>query len=132
MMKKQQLKVSDSVKTLAKSLQMLWRTSKGSFAFIMIISTATGTIVPLELILSQAFLDSLVKTFSLGKILPETFLWLIGMLLIGLVYLILQEITSYSKSNFADKLSLEITNTILSKCVRLPMSKYDEDRKSVV
>lgn len=128
MMKKEQLKANDSVKTLAKSVQMLWKTSKESFVFIMVVSTATGAIVPVELILSQAFLDSLVETFRLGKLLPETIFWLIAILLIGLVYIILQEITAYLKSNFADKLSLEITNTILSKCVRLPMSKYDDEK----
>lgn len=110
-----------------KVIGLMWKTSKGSLIVMFVLSILSGCINTGTLIISKYFVDSLTNTLILQEWNWEPIFWLFIVLLVAIVSSVVSSFGQYIRDNFTDKLSLHISDMIISKTVKLEMKNFDNE-----
>lgn len=110
---------------LGKGLAILFRTSVLYALLIFSLSIVSGLLAPVNSIVFQKFLDSVVEMVNIGAYSKYGISLLLMMAMVSVASFALNGFLEYIKQVYSDKLDLFITNKVLYKSIRLPMKTFD-------
>lgn len=108
-----------------KSIQIMISTSKICAASVLILSIVGALFAPINAIIYQNFLDSMVKMIGQGEWSNSGVLWLAMLTLLSVFSYSSNQLLNFIKQIFADKIDISVTEKILDKATSLPMETFD-------
>lgn len=123
MKKKQNLTYKTHLLGIA--IKMLLKTSSFCTAAILILNVICALVTPINAILYQLFLDSVVKMVEVRLILKSGLTLLLEMALLNLMAFSLNALLNFIKQVFGNNLDIAISDRVLNKACVLPMETFD-------
>lgn len=114
-----------NVQLFFNAIGILLKTSSLYTVIILTLSIASGLIAPLNTIVYQKFLDSLVYINGVESLSEPMFRLLLCLAAIQIMAYALNGILEFTKQVFSDKLDLYVTDHVLHKAIQLPMETFD-------
>lgn len=115
-----------SLSIIARTIKLLWGFAPGIIIGYILISVISGALVPIRLMLTKLLLDALTTSLSVGKLSSGVFLWVVLSVCMGVIANLVSSMTTYLNDMLTDRISINLTNEILSRCSELPLSVYDD------
>lgn len=126
-MKKIYNQLRSFIPIFGKVIGLMWKTSKGSLILMFFLSVLSGCINTGTLVISKYFVDNLTNTLILQKWNWQPIYWLFIILLVAVFNSVVSSFRQYVSDNFTEKLSLHISDMIISKTVKLEMKNFDNE-----
>lgn len=119
-------KIDEQTTNLKRFFAIMFLAAKGELIFNIALSILCGIIDPVSLLISKNFLNELVIVIA-NKDITGYFILLLGILFsLAVVQSILNNCIDIVKTKLSDKLSIYITEHVLSIAIELPMDDFDD------
>lgn len=118
-------KSKNSMCLLLRGYTVLLKVSRRYAIFLVLLNIANGFIDPLNAIVYQKLLDSIVYVLKEGKMQNTCFVLIALLALLSVTAFILNGFVELVKRNYIDKIDLYVTETVLKKTLALPMEIFD-------
>lgn len=122
-------KIKTNLCSFPKILTLLWGAAPQTLCLILVLSSASGLLTPLNLYCSRNFLDSIVLIVTSNGSIQSVAFWL--MLLLGITFFsnLLSIFVQTKRANFSDDLSIHIIGKTLDKYTNITAEEFE--RKGV-
>lgn len=118
-------RMTERIRLFRQGIKLLVRTSAVYTAVILLLSGIAALLPPINAIILQRFLDSVVQMVESGRWLNSGLYLLLMTTIINVVIFVLNGILGLIKRVFSDKLDLYVTDRVLNKSIMLPMETFD-------
>jgi ABC-type multidrug transport system fused ATPase/permease subunit len=122
------LKFKEKLILLTNGIHILWVASPIYLIIILSVSILNGLIAPINAVIWQKFLDSVLIMVSKGKWMNSDMKMLILLSMITVIGYILNGILQYVKQTYSDLLDLHITKWVLNRSLKFSMEVFDDTR----
>lgn len=110
---------------LGRVIQLLWKSSRGTFIKAILISVVSGITVPMVLLVWKYLLDDMGKALVSGTI-HSVLLWLLAYFILNYLQSVLLRIKDYYQNILASYLNRYTSNIILNKIKNTDMKYFDD------
>lgn len=108
-----------------KSIKIMISTSRICTVSVLVLSVVGALVAPINAIIYQKFLDSVVKMIGLRTWTNSGVIWLSALTLLSILFYSSNHLLSFIKQVLADKVDISVTEKILDKAISLPMKTFD-------
>lgn len=116
-------KSKNSMRLLLRGCTVLLKVSRRYAIFLVLLNIANGFIDPLNAIVYQKLLDSIVYVLKEGKMQNTCFVLIALLALLSVTAFILNGFVELVKRNYIDKIDLYVTESVLEKTLSLPIAR---------
>lgn len=120
--------ISKSLKSIFDVVKLVWKSSKWVTSLIFMVSILEGVLLPLDMVISKYFIDSVVDTLANGYsgARNQIFIWLLLQLAFAVLSKILNQLNEYLCNVQEKLLNIYITDLILEKVNQLDLSYFED------
>ncbi|AIQ69736.1 hypothetical protein PGRAT_20470 [Paenibacillus graminis] len=109
-----------------KTIILLWKTSRGTFLFILLVDTSIGLTIPGKLWVWKEFIDAAAEILSVPSTsFKKMFFWLSIHFSLVLFSSVLGRVSNFVQNVFSSNLNKTITEKISEKTMELEMKDFD-------
>ncbi|MNO25697.1 Lipid A export ATP-binding/permease protein MsbA [compost metagenome] len=110
-----------------KTIILLWKTSRGTFLFILLVDTSIGLTIPGKLWVWKEFIDAAAEILSVPSTsFKKMFFWLSIHFSLVLFSSVLGKVSNFVQNVFSSNLNKTITEKISEKTMELEMKDFDD------
>lgn len=118
--------IMHSFRLFGNGIRILFATSGLYGILIIVLNIICGLIPPINSIVYQNLLDSIIEMVDAGKWISSGLFFLIMLSLLSIASFLLDGFIDFVKRVYSDKLDLHITEKVLHKSILLPMKTFDD------
>lgn len=107
-------------------LSLLWVASPKALFIVLLLSSFSGLLTPLNLHCSRSFLDSIVASITSQGNLHIVAFWLISLLTISFVSTLLSTFIQTARADLSDAISVHVIDKTLNKYTKLPAEVFEK------